>query len=43
MQATLAAQGFIPDGSGPTAFAAYIRDEIAKYARIAKDANIKVD
>jgi tripartite-type tricarboxylate transporter receptor subunit TctC len=43
MQEKLAAQGFIPDGSGPAAFAAYVKDEIAKYARIVKDANIKVD
>jgi tripartite-type tricarboxylate transporter receptor subunit TctC len=43
MQEKLAAQGFIPDGSGPAAFAAYVRDEIAKYAKIVKDANIKVD
>jgi tripartite-type tricarboxylate transporter receptor subunit TctC len=43
MQEKLAAQGFIPDGSGPPAFAAYVKDEIAKYAKIVKDANIKVD
>jgi tripartite-type tricarboxylate transporter receptor subunit TctC len=43
MQDKLAAQGFIPDGAGPAAFAAYVKDEIAKYARIVKDANIKVD
>jgi tripartite-type tricarboxylate transporter receptor subunit TctC len=43
MQEKLASQGFIPDGSGPVAFAAYVRDEIAKYAKIVKDANIKVD
>lgn len=39
----LGAQGFIPDGSGPAPFSAYIRDEIAKYARIVKDLDIKVD
>jgi tripartite-type tricarboxylate transporter receptor subunit TctC len=43
MRDKLAAQGFIPDGSGPAAFAGYVRDEIAKYAKIVKDANIKVD
>jgi tripartite-type tricarboxylate transporter receptor subunit TctC len=43
MQEKLASQGFIPDGSGAAAFAAYVKDEIAKYARIVKDANIKVD
>jgi tripartite-type tricarboxylate transporter receptor subunit TctC len=43
MREKLAAQGFIPGGSGPAAFAAYVKDEIAKYAKIVKDANIKVD
>jgi tripartite-type tricarboxylate transporter receptor subunit TctC len=43
IQEKLAAQGFIPDGSGAAAFAAYVRDEIAKYAKIVRDANIKVD
>ncbi len=43
MQEKLAAQGFIADGSGPAVFAAYVKDEIAKYARIVKDANIKVE
>jgi tripartite-type tricarboxylate transporter receptor subunit TctC len=43
MREKLASQGFIPDGSGPTAFAAYVKNEIAKYAKIVKDANIKVD
>jgi tripartite-type tricarboxylate transporter receptor subunit TctC len=43
MREKLAAQGFIPDGSGSAAFAAYVKDEIAKYAKIVKDANLKVD
>jgi tripartite-type tricarboxylate transporter receptor subunit TctC len=43
MRDKLAAQGFIPDGSGPAAFGSYVRDEIAKYAKIVKDANLKVD
>jgi tripartite-type tricarboxylate transporter receptor subunit TctC len=43
MREKLASQGFIPDGSGPTAFAAYVKNEIAKYAKIVKDANLKVD
>jgi tripartite-type tricarboxylate transporter receptor subunit TctC len=43
MQEKLASQGFIPDGSGSAAFASYVKDEIAKYAKIVKDANIKVD
>jgi tripartite-type tricarboxylate transporter receptor subunit TctC len=43
MQEKLASQGFIPDGAGSAAFAAYVKDEIAKYAKIVKDANLKVD
>jgi tripartite-type tricarboxylate transporter receptor subunit TctC len=43
MQETLASQAFVPAGSTAPAFAAYVRDEIAKYARIVKEANIKVD
>ncbi len=43
MREKLAAQGFIPDGSGSAAFAAYVKNEIAKYAKIVKDANIKMD
>jgi tripartite-type tricarboxylate transporter receptor subunit TctC len=43
MREKLASQGFIPDGSGPAPFAAYVKDEIAKYAKIVKDANIRVD
>lgn len=39
----LAGQGFDPAGSGPDAFAAYIREEIARYAVIVRDANIKGD
>ncbi len=36
-------QGFEASGAGPAAFAAYIREEIARYARIVKEANIKVE
>jgi tripartite-type tricarboxylate transporter receptor subunit TctC len=36
-------QGFEPIGSNPEQFATYIGDEIAKYTRIVKDANIKVE
>jgi tripartite-type tricarboxylate transporter receptor subunit TctC len=36
-------QGFEPSGAGPEAFAAYIREEIARYAKIIKEANIKVE
>ena len=39
----LAAQGFEASGDGPAGFTTYIRDEVAKYARIIKDANIRVD
>ena len=42
-QEKLAAQGFLPKGSTAPEFAAYVRDEVAKYAKIVKDANIKVD
>jgi len=37
----LASQGFIPDGSGPEAFTAYIKAEMAKYAKVVKEAGIK--
>ena len=37
----LASQGFIPDGSGPTAFLAYIKAEMAKYEKVVKEAGIK--
>jgi tripartite-type tricarboxylate transporter receptor subunit TctC len=43
MQEKLASQGFLPRGSTAPEFAAYVKDEIAKYAKIVKDANIKVD
>ena len=36
-------QGFEPAGSTPEQFAAYIRDEIGRYARIVKEANIKAE
>ena len=38
----LGEQGFEASGAGPEAFAAYIRDEIARYERIIKEADIKV-
>ena len=43
LQEKLASQGFLPKGSTAPEFAAYVKDEVAKYARIVKDANIKVD
>jgi tripartite-type tricarboxylate transporter receptor subunit TctC len=36
-------QGFEPSGAGPEQFAAYIREEIARYAKIIKEANVKVE
>ena len=36
-------QGFEPVGSTPDQFAAYIKDEIARYAKIVKEANIKAE
>ena len=36
-------QGFEPVGSTPEQFAAYIKDEIGRYARIVKEANIKAE
>ncbi len=39
----LGEQGFEASGAGPEQFAPYIRDEIARYAKIIKDANIKVE
>ena len=39
----LGEQGFDPVGSTPEQFAAYISDEIGRYAKIIKEANIKVE
>jgi len=39
----LNALGFDRIGSGREQFAAYIRDEMAKYEKIIKDAKIKVE
>lgn len=36
-------QGFDPVGSTPEQFVAYVNQEIAKYTKIVKDANIKVE
>ena len=36
-------QGFEPVGSTPEQFAAYIKDEIGRYAKIVKEANIKAE
>jgi tripartite-type tricarboxylate transporter receptor subunit TctC len=43
MKQRLNALGFDPIGSNGEAFATYIRDEMAKYEKIIKDAKIKVD
>jgi tripartite-type tricarboxylate transporter receptor subunit TctC len=40
---TLLKQGFEPVGNTPAQFAAYIRDEIAKWAKIIREANIRAD
>lgn len=39
----LSAQGFVPLGSAPQDFAAYMDEEIARYARIVKEAKIKAE
>jgi tripartite-type tricarboxylate transporter receptor subunit TctC len=39
----LGSVGAEPGGNTPDEFGAFIRSETAKYARIVKDANIKID
>jgi tripartite-type tricarboxylate transporter receptor subunit TctC len=39
----LEAQGFEPDGGTPAAFSAYIKSEIAKWAKVIKDAGIPAE
>ncbi len=39
----LEAQGFEPDGGTPSAFAAYIKAEIAKWAKVIRDAGIPAE
>jgi len=39
----LEAQGFEPEGGTPAAFAAYIKSEIAKWARVIRDAGIPAE
>jgi len=39
----LSQQGFIASGDGAQAFGNYIRAEIQRYARIVKEANIRVE
>jgi tripartite-type tricarboxylate transporter receptor subunit TctC len=41
--ARLAADGSIPVGSSPAQFSAHIRSEIAKWKRLAKEANLRFD
>jgi tripartite-type tricarboxylate transporter receptor subunit TctC len=43
IQESYAQQGFIPVGSTPQQFAAHINDTIAKFRRVVKDANIKLE
>ena len=38
----LSQQGFIASGDGPQAFSRYFSAEVQRYARIVKEANIKV-
>jgi len=38
----LAAQGVEPFALGPKQFAAYIKEELARWAKVVKDANVKV-
>ena len=39
----LSQQGFIASGDGPQAFARYIAGEVQRYARIVREANIKLE
>ncbi|MCC6196697.1 MAG: tripartite tricarboxylate transporter substrate binding protein, partial [Burkholderiales bacterium] len=39
----LVEQGFVPSGSTPEEFKAYIRQESAKYAKLVKAANIRLE
>jgi tripartite-type tricarboxylate transporter receptor subunit TctC len=41
LKARLTSQGFVPDGSTPQEFAAHIRDELARYRKLVRDAGIK--
>ena len=43
IKARLNGLGFDPIGSGEQQFAAYVRDEMAKYEKIIKDAKISVE
>ena len=43
IQERLAGLGAAPAGGTPEQFSAYIRDDFAKWTRIVKDANVKVD
>jgi tripartite-type tricarboxylate transporter receptor subunit TctC len=42
-RALLEVQGFEPDGGTPAVFAAYIKSEITKWARVIKDAGIPAE
>jgi hypothetical protein len=37
------AQGFEPVGGTPEEFSAYIKSELVKWAKVVKDANVRVD
>jgi tripartite-type tricarboxylate transporter receptor subunit TctC len=43
VQQVLAAPGLVPVGSTPEQFAQHIKSETAKYGKVIKDANVKVD
>ena len=43
VQATLAKLGGDPSGLGPTAFAAHVKSEIAKYGKIIREGGVKLD
>ena len=43
VKATLAKLGADPSGLGPAEFATHVKSEMAKYARIIRDAGVKLD
>ena len=43
VKATLARQGAEPSGMPPAEFSVLVKNHIAKYAKVIKDANVKLD
>lgn len=43
VKATLARQGAEPSGMAPADFSVFVKNHIAKYAKVIKDANVKLD